>query len=151
MDWVSGRERETRVEKECGWVVDLMQVISDREGERNSSLEVIWLTGWDFKSERREWVGERLKLGSILVVEWLSLSSTKWYSNFLLTFIWLSGWSHTNDIIQSEWERDYSWERMWLNGWSHKSDIRQSEGEGNLSLEMMWLTGWDFKKERRES
>ena len=53
-------------------MVDLTRVISDRVREREIVLGddmVEWLS---IKSERRESAGERLKLGSILVVEWLS-------------------------------------------------------------------------------
>ena len=54
-------------------MVDLTRVISDRVRERERLVlgddMVEWLS---IKSERRESAGERLKLGSIHVVEWLS-------------------------------------------------------------------------------
>ena len=59
----------------CGRVVDLTQVISERVREKERERLVLgddmveWLS---IKSERRESAGERLKLRSILVVEWLS-------------------------------------------------------------------------------
>ena len=54
-------------------MVDLTRVISDRVRERERLVLGDDMVEWlNIKSERRESAGERLKLGSIIVVEWLS-------------------------------------------------------------------------------
>ena len=143
--WLSGwafknKNRENEGERLdfgiwSGWVVDLIRVISEREGgEKDYSWEMKWLSGWAFKSDIRVSEGDRAHLGDE-VVEWLSFQDFK---------------RKNRERVR---ERHQIWDIKWLSGWAFINDIRVSEGDrphlGDEVVEWLSFHEWCQSELRR--